>query len=118
MRAPLCTSRPAGVFSAIGLTRSAMPKIASSVSMSIARSTTMVASAIDLESFSRRASAHGRTNSPRRNGSTLFAMKPIMVALNRLPLAIGRSTCSSSRQRIARTQNAKIVIAMTAANPR
>ena len=49
--------------------------------MSTTRSTTTVASTVVFESFSRRARAQARTNSPSRNGNRLLAMKPIMVAL-------------------------------------
>ena len=89
-RAPHWSSRPASLFSAIGCTSMLMPKMASSVSMSTARSTTTVASSVVLDRPSRRASAHGRTNSPSRNGSTLFAMNPIIVALNSESMESGR----------------------------
>ena len=65
----------------MGCTSMVTPRIASRASMSTTRSTTTVASTMVFEQCSRRASAHARTNSPSRKGSTLLAMKPIMVAL-------------------------------------
>ncbi len=116
--APFCSSCAAAVSVEIGCTNSATPSRASSVSMSMARSTTMVASSIVFDSPSRRASAHGRTNSPSRSGSTMFAMNPIMVELNRLSPEMRRGAAISSRQRIALTQKPKMVSAMVPTNPR
>ena len=62
------------------------------------------------EIFSLRPAPTARTNSPSRAGSRLLAVKPIIVAANRLATGIGLIACSRIQpQRTARTQNATSV---------